>query len=257
MKKEYYAEYRQREDKYWWFQGRREIFLSLLEQYLPPASEPRQILDVGCGTGTMLGHLRRFGQAQGVDMDPDAVNFTRERGEKASLALGHELPFADASFDLVTALDVIEHIEDVGPALSEIRRVLKDDGIFLCSVPAFMFLWGRQDVISMHHRRYRRGQLRATLEEAGFAPIRSTYFNTLLFPPIAAIRLLRRLVPEPEAPRSDFGTLAFPAANAPLSRAFGMERRVLRFFDLPFGVSILAIARKAEASLGRVTPLTA
>ena len=115
----------------------------------------RAILDMGCGTGTMLGHLRRFGDAQGVDADEQAVGFCRSRGEERVQLLESEtLPFSDDSFDLVTALDVLEHIEDDRAALREIARVLRPGGTFLATVPAYGWMWGAQDEISHHFRRY-------------------------------------------------------------------------------------------------------
>lgn len=233
------------EDVHWWFTARRRILLALLDRNLsaaPPAG--RRILDVGCGTGTMLTYLSRFGTAEGVDIDEEAIEYCRARGlTRVSQSPAGTLPFGDDSFDLVTALDVIEHIEDDLGAMREIRRVLKPGGQLLMTVPAYRFLWGRQDEINLHKRRYRAPQVRERLRSAGFAVQRLTYMNTLLFPAIAGIRLIRHVLPEPPDPPSDF---AFPAPrplNAFLSAVFGAERGFLSRFDLPFGVSIVALAQ--------------
>ena len=203
------------------------------------------MLDVGCGTGTMLGYLARYGAAEGVDMDEEAIEYCRARGlEKVTRADAENLPFPSSTFDLVTAFDIVEHTDDDLRVLSEFARVLKPGGTLLVSVPAYMFLWGAQDEISLHKRRYVASQLRARLESAGFQLQKLTYMNAILFGPIAAIRLVRRLLPKPPEVKSDF---TFPAprfANGFLAAAFGAERFAVRRFDIPFGVSIAAVARK-------------
>ena len=130
MKREYYREYRQVEDVHWWFVGRRRILLQILDRYVGRSADGgRRILDVGCGTGTMLGYLAAYGKAQGVDIDEEAVGYCHERGLlDVSQGEAANLPFDAATFDLVTALDVIEHLDDDAEALSEIRRVLRPGG---------------------------------------------------------------------------------------------------------------------------------
>ncbi len=233
------------EDVHWWFVGRRRILLSILDQYLgASATKGRQILDVGCGTGTMLTHLARFGDTRGVDMDLEAVGYCHDRGlQQVTQSGADNLPFEKDAFDLVTALDVVEHIDDDLGALREMRRVIKPGGLLL-TVPAYRFLWGRQDDINLHKRRYVARELRNRLQAAGFEVQRLTYMNAILFPAIAAIRLVRHILPEPPKLESDF---AFPAPqplNVALSAVFGSERHVLTRFDIPFGVSIMALARR-------------
>jgi SAM-dependent methyltransferase len=247
LKREFYREYNQVEDVHWWFVGRRRILLSILDRYLGTSNAHRRILDVGCGTGTMLTHLARFGNAQGVDMDLEAVGYCHDRGLRQVTQSGADsLPFEKDTFDLVTALDVVEHIDDDLGALREMRRVLKPGGLLLLTVPAFRFLWGRQDDINLHKRRYVARDLRNRLHAAGFDVERLTYMNAILFPAIAAIRLVRHVLPEPPKLESDF---AFPAPqplNVVLSAIFGTERHVLTRFNIPFGVSIMALARGSD-----------
>ena len=246
MREDYYAEYFRLEDTNWWFVARRRILLGLLERQLGPASEPepRRILDFGCGTGSMLRHLQSYGSPEGVDVDEQAIGFCRERGiADVQLLRGPDLPYEDWTFSVVTALDVFEHIEDDLRAMREIARVLKPDGTLLAAVPAYQWMWGRQDEINEHFRRYTARRLRARLEEAGLSVERVTYFNTLLFPPIAAIRLIRRLLPQPEAAQSDFEGTPGGRLNGALTAVFGSESRWLRRHNLPFGVSLAAIAR--------------
>lgn len=244
MEAEFYAEYFEAEDRHWWFVGRRQIILRALERQLPPPStNPRKILDVGSGTGAMLGHLRRFGEVQGVDPDEAAVAFCHQRGEGAVQQLPDpELPFPEGAFDLVTAFDVLEHIDDDRSMLAEIRRVLGPGGTFVASVPAYRWLWGPQDEISHHKRRYHAAQLVERLGTAGFALTHISYFNTLLFPAIAAIRLLRPYRPGAAELKSDFELTPPGRVNSALAALFSLEAGLVARARLPFGVSILVIA---------------
>ena len=246
------------EDVHWWFVGRRRILLSILERYLgADTTTGRKILDVGCGTGTMLTHLAHFGDARGVDMDLEAVGYCHDRGlQQVTQSGAGSLPFDTDTFDLVTALDVVEHIDDDLGALREMRRVLKPGGLLLLTVPAYRFLWGRQDDINLHKRRYVARQLRSRLQAAGFEVERLTYMNSILFPAIAAVRLVRHVLPEPPKLESDF---AFPAPqplNVLLSAIFGSERHLLTRFDVPFGVSIMALARAGDDEAHRERDVT-
>jgi SAM-dependent methyltransferase len=245
MEEEFYPAYYRLEGRHWWFLGRRRLFLRLLEQEIAPADRPIELLDFGCGTGAFLEHLERFGTVHAVDGDPSAVAFCHDRG-RAEVQLvppGAPLPFADGSFDLVTTLDVIEHIDDDVGALRELRRVLRPGGRLLVAVPAFRFLWGKQDEVAHHHRRYTARTLRRVLTESGFAIDRTSYFNTILFPPIAAVRLARRLLRRPGAGQSDFD-VGPEALNRALGALFGAEAGLIARRDLPFGVSLLALARR-------------
>jgi SAM-dependent methyltransferase len=243
MEETFYEEYFRIEDRHWWFVGRRRIIATVLAE-LPSGDGdgPAQNLHLGCGTGAMLEHLRRFGSVRGLDADRRAVDFCRSRGERRVDVLeSSRLPVADASLDLVTAFDVLEHIEDDRGALAEIARVLRPGGALLATVPAYRWMWGPQDEISHHFRRYGRDELVAKIRASGLRPRRITHFNTILLPAIAAIRLGRRLLP-PRELRSDFELNRDGIVNDLLARVFSFEARLLSRWDLPAGVSILALA---------------
>jgi SAM-dependent methyltransferase len=246
LEREFYAEYREVEDRHWWFIGRRAILLALIAQNIPaPVAGTRRLLDIGCGTGTMLGHLARFGEVQGIDSDAEAVQYCKERGFKNVQQWAEPpFPFEDGSFDVVSALDVIEHADDDLGLLAEMRRLLRSGGLAVVTVPAYRFLWGPHDDINLHKRRYTAPELRRRLDSAGLKIVRLTYFNTMFFPAIAGLRLARKLRGGPPQPKSDF-TLTKPGtANNILGRLFAVEAPVLKRVNLPFGVSILALAVK-------------
>ncbi|MCI0664264.1 MAG: class I SAM-dependent methyltransferase, partial [Acidobacteria bacterium] len=173
------------EDDHWWFIGRRAIVFAQIEDALEASPLFRQILDIGCGTGATMDHLRGYGEVQGIDLSEIPLGFSRRRGHnRVFCASATELPFENESFDLITALDVIEHLDDDVKGLSEIRRVLKPDAPAIIFVPAFQALWGPNDVQSGHRRRYRIAQLQTAIEAARLSVERISYANIAMFIPI-------------------------------------------------------------------------
>jgi len=233
------------EQSHWWHIGRRRIIASFVEDICRRVSDRRpRILDVGCGTGANLLLLSKYGDAEGVDISEDALAFCRERGlDKVRLGAAETLPYEDGTFDLVTALDVVEHLDDDLAGLTELWRVLRPGGRVLLFVPAFMFLWGLQDDVSHHRRRYRLPELRRVLERAGFEIERTTYANITFFLPILVGRQLMRLTGIKAESENNINV---PALNGVFGRLLGAESWILRYMNLPFGVSGLCVAKKVE-----------
>ena len=231
------------EGKHWWFAGRRRIITGFVEKACRDLGNLRpRILDVGCGTGANLQMLAQFGAAEGVDVSTEALDFCRARGvAKVKQGAAENLPFADASFDLVTGLDVVEHLDDDIAGLSEMRRVLRTDGRAVLFVPAFMFLWGVQDDISNHRRRYTLLELKQKLRSAGLTVERASYANITFFVPILIGRGLMRLTGLRPASENN---ITIGALNGLLGRILGAESWWLRRMNFPFGVSIICVARK-------------
>jgi len=244
MQQHTYAIMHNVEDSHWWYVGRRAILESFLKQIIQnPKSKIHnpKILDVGCGTGGNLEMLAKFGAAEGVDVSDDALEFCRRKGLKAHKGLAESLPFADESFDVVTALDVVEHLDDDVAGLSEMYRVLRRGGKTLIFVPAFMWLWGVQDDVSNHRIRYTKKQIVERLEKSGFEIERATYANWTFFAPILGGRTLMRITgikPESE------NNVNVSALNGVFGKLFGAERFWLKNFNFPFGVSIVIVAKK-------------
>ena len=233
------------EETHWWYVGRRRIIQYLVEKIRTTLNTPNpKILDVGCGTGANLKMLAAHGRAEGVDISPQAVEFCRERGlETVRLGAAEQLPYESGSFDLVTALDVVEHLDDDVAGLREMRRVLSRDGRVLLFVPAFMFLWGVQDDVSNHRRRYTLPGLLKAVEAAGFAVEWSSYANICFFLPVLAVRSVMRWL----GLRADteYG-INISLMNGPFSWLFAAERYVFERGQLPFGVSAVCIARRVD-----------
>ncbi|HUS71394.1 MAG TPA: methyltransferase domain-containing protein, partial [Anaerolineae bacterium] len=231
------------EESHWFFVARRRILSRLLDEMLEGAGNPR-ILDVGCGTGATMGFLERYGEVIGVDIAPQALKYGREQGRaRLCLADGGHLPFLEDSFDLVTALDLLEHLEHEEVGLREMWRVLKNGGRLLAVVPAFAFLWSDFDRFSGHYRRYSKQELRSKIEGSGFQVSRLSYFNTLLFPFVWGVRTFKNWAGTWRTFRSDL-EMRTPGLNSLLASVFSMEGGLMARGDLPFGVSLICIARK-------------
>lgn len=246
MQQHTYAIMDEVEGSHWWFVGRRAIlenFLKSISDKIRDPLVPIRILDVGCGTGANLEMLSQFGTAEGVDVSDDALEFCRQKGLNAQKGLAETLPFADETFDLTTALDVVEHLDDDIAGLKEMYRVTKKSGYSLIFVPAFMWLWGVQDDISNHRIRYTKTQIVERLEKAGYKIERATYANWTFFAPILAGRTLMKLTGIKPVSENNVNV---PALNGVFGKLFGAERFWLKNFDFPFGVSIVIVAKKTD-----------
>ena len=262
MQQHTYAIMRRVEESHWWFVGRRKIIRSFVERVVHDLKTTRaaretgtteqpgravhgealKILDVGCGTGANLEMLSEFGVAEGVDVSAEALSFCKARGlVNVKLGEAERLPYAAGSFDLVTGLDVVEHMDDDRAGLREMARVLLPEGRALLFVPAFMFLWGVQDDISHHRRRYTVKELRTRLAEAGLTVERATYANITFFMPILIGRVIMRLTGVRPASENN---ITIGALNGLLGWILGSERWWLRWLNFPFGVSIICVARR-------------
>lgn len=235
------------EDDHWWFVGRRAVVFAQIEDALGPhrpTPSKFQALDIGCGTGATMDHLRKFGEVQGIDLAMIPLSFSRRRGHQRTMcASATELPFADETFDLITALDVIEHLDDDVAGLSEIRRTLKPGAPAVIYVPAFMALWGPNDDQSGHKRRYRLPELKAAAEAAGLKVERISYSNFAMFLPIWLGRKLLKLLGQTEASENKIN---HSMINKLLAWMFSSEANWLRRHRLPFGVSVVCVVRKTN-----------
>lgn len=234
------------EDFYWWYVARRSLVGEIVAREIAGRDGAR-LLDVGCGTGSNLAAFASsFGDRArtiGIDASSEALAFCRRRGvPTVSLSAVEELPFADGAFDVVTAMDILEHTDDDLAALAELRRVAAPGGLLVATVPAYGFLWSEHDEALKHRRRYTAHELRNKLSVSGFAVERTSYFITSLFFPILAMRIHQGLFKKSTHPQTSVRVLP-NWLNASLVGLLDLERRVFRHMNLPFGVSIVALAR--------------
>ncbi len=228
------------DEHHWWYRGRRLIIRAELERLSLPATA--RVLDAGCGSGRTLEELRAYGDVSGIELNPEAAELALRRGSfDVRIGRLEELPWEQATFDLITCLDVIEHTPDDRATLTELRRVCRPEGWLLVTVPAYPALWSQHDEANHHFRRYLRGTLRDAAVGAGWRVERMTSFNSLLLAPAAAVRIARRrrqsdrdYTPDLRiGPRWLNGALEWPML---------LEARWLaRGRTLPAGLSLLAV----------------
>ncbi len=245
MRPEIYKEMAQVQDRHWWFVARRRILDRVITALKLPGDA--QILEIGCGPGGNLAMLQGHGQLQALETDPQARELAADLGicPVEAGALPEPLPFPSAAFDLVCLFDVLEHIENDSSALQAVAGLLKPGGRILITVPAYAWLWSAHDEAHHHQRRYTAPSLERVARAAGLVPRRLGYFNTLLFPLIAAIRSLRRLTGK--SADSD-AALPSPGLNRLLTAIFGFERHLLPLGTFPCGTSVLAVLENPPCS---------
>lgn len=230
----------QTEQKNWWYRVRRIIIRQLINKY--KLCQQPKILDVGCGTGLLLKELEGIGKVHGIDNSSLAVSFCKTRGiSDVKQGDATNIPFDDCAFDIVLALDILEHVKDDYSALKEIRRVVKKQGVIIIFVPAFKFLWGKSDKISRHYRRYAKKELINLAGRNNLSILRFSYFNFFLFVPIALLRMLIRIFRIKIKSEND---LKFDFINSILYGIFWCEAFLLKYTNFPFGVSMLLICKK-------------
>jgi SAM-dependent methyltransferase len=239
----YTAVHIEEDRRHWYFRGRLAILLGVLERVLP--ARPVRLVELGCGTGNVLASLGRFGEAVGIELDAEL----REVGRSAGLdirpgSLPDDIPVADGWADAALLFDVVEHLDDDLVSLRAAARLVRPGGLVIVTVPAYAWLWSGHDVALGHRRRYTAAGLRRVLASAGLEVERLGYFNTLLFPAIAGVRLLKR------AGGGGGHDLHRPPAlvNATLAKLFALERRFVLTPGLPFGTSVLAVARRPHGT---------
>jgi ubiquinone/menaquinone biosynthesis C-methylase UbiE len=235
------------EQRHFWWTGLRRFVRPLVADALAGRSNPR-ILDCGCGTGANLVMLEEFGRSTGFDLSWRGLEFARQYG-RLSIAQASMtgIPFADATFDLVTAFDVLYSLTeaDEATAVREMFRVLKPHGSIIVNVAALEMLRGNHALFGDERRRSTRRRLRALISDAGFEITRLTYSNASLFPLILAVRTGQRLMglANPDQAGTDVVLPMWPM-NDILTLLLRLEARAMRVTDMPIGSSLLCVGRK-------------
>jgi SAM-dependent methyltransferase len=239
MERSVYREMAELDDRHWWYRARRDILADLIRREARPPARAR-ILEIGCGTGHNLEMLAKFGKVDALELDDEARGIAEQRlGRKVMNAPLPELAgVRDRHYDLIAALDVIEHIDDDSAALVAIAAKLKPGGKLVMTVPAHAWMWSAHDVVNHHKRRYSKAALRRLVEASPLRLERLGYFNSLLFPLAVADRLSSKLRGK------DNADVKLPSApvNAALEAVFGAERHLVGRLPLPPGLSLFAVA---------------
>ena len=239
MERAVYEAMAEHDERHWWYVGRRRIIAELIRRRAKLPKDAR-ILEIGCGTGHNLPMLGKFGEVDALEVDDIARGMAEERlGRPALSAPLPELAgLSDDRYDVVAALDVIEHIPDDKAALEGIARVLKPGGKLVMTVPAHQWMWSAHDVVNHHQRRYSKSGLKRLIEGSPLQLDSIGYLNSLLFPVAIAQRLASKISGKDDA---DLAPPAEPI-NQALERVFAAERRLIGRVPLPPGLSLFAVA---------------
>ncbi|MFZ2455272.1 MAG: class I SAM-dependent methyltransferase [Candidatus Altiarchaeia archaeon] len=237
-KQEYYDMYTA-EERHWWFKGRRTMYLSVLNRFFRSCKD-LDILDFGCGTGRNIEELRKYGKVTGVDISQDSYYLCKKRGldiRLVDILKDDAKDILNDRFDLITCFDVLEHLQDAGKTVGRLGDFLTDGGYILATVPAHPFLWSNHDVILQHKRRYEKKGLREEFEKNNFEVVFISYYNSLIFP----VALMRQIINprRTSTAGTDIGLL-----NSILPPFYVLESRLAALGAMPFGVSLICLARK-------------
>lgn len=244
MKKRAYAELAGLEKTFWWHVGRMDI----IDKQLRPLSKGKKslsILNIGAGTGGTIPTLEKHGTVVNVDTSDEAISFLNSSGYEVKKIDGKKLPFKDDSFDVLAALDVLEHVEDDSRAVKEWARVLRPGGHIILTVPAYQWLWSEHDETNMHFRRYTKSSLQEVLSEAGSLSSRKTsYMIAFSLPLIIGFRLLEKVRPR-KLDKKSTNFIPLPQKiNSLFIEFLKAEGSLQKIIDLPAGTSLIAVYQK-------------
>ena len=230
------------QDNHWWFVARKKIIQSILSVYLKP-DRNKNILEIGCGSGGLLKLLSKYGNLSAIELD----DFSREKAseKKVCKVIKGKLPNNISNktcYETIFLFDVLEHIEEDKNSIKKINELLSEHGLFILTVPAYMFLWSYHDKTSHHKRRYSMSELTILLDSCGFNIKYSSYFNMILLPLIVIVRLLNKLLGN----QDDDLKKEKKIINHILKFLFSLESMFLPKFSFPFGVSIFIICQKKQ-----------
>ena len=243
MKIEAQKTYASLENHYWWFVGRRIIIEKILKSFL---KNNLKILDWGCGGGGNFNTLAKFGEVYGVDSSELNIKIAKERGIKKLYRFEKvEEMNIGIKFNLVTCLDVLEHIDNDKEFLEGLRKLIKKDGYVLVTVPAYKFMWTNLDLLLGHYRRYSNKDLKKLFIKSGYKILKSSYFFTTISPPFILFRIYQKLFGKAKSLKNH----AIPVPNfinKILISTLILEAKIINFINLPFGTSIILLAKKND-----------
>lgn len=231
------------EDQYWWFVARNQIIKKAILDFIK-LNKNNNLLDVGCGTGAFAAEMNQKTNVIALDTSPIALEYCSQRGiEQRFNCLLNDFPKDKFRIDAITFLDVIEHIQDDYQIVKDAYNIIENNGYVIASVPAYQWLWSHHDELHMHYRRYTKSQIEKVFKSANFQIIYSSYFNTLLFPIAVLKRFVDKITGADKKNTSPIEEVS-PTINKLFKSIFMYEKNFIPKLKLPFGLSILIVAKK-------------
>ena len=247
MSPDAYTEMDRLEQNHWWFRGRRSILDKVISS-LGLAGKAK-VLEIGSGTGGNFSLLKEYGELSALEMNATAIDISkRNHKDTVEVRQGHcpdDVPFEENSFDLICMFDVLEHIREDAETIELVNRLLKTGGHLVVTVPAYSWMFGPHDEFLHHKRRYSVAKLKTLLKGTELEASYLTYFNSILFPAVAIVRLKEALI---KGGRYGANNVPPNLLNRFLEKIFSFERHFIGRFYIPFGVSILSVSKKSSGS---------
>lgn len=245
MRRDLYKDIADKEETHWWHRNKKALLQLLLKKESKFLTSNSKALDVGCGTGMLLNIMNKKMKAYGIDNQPLAIKFCKEKGLK-NIKKGNseELGFRSNQFDLITMFDVLEHTNE-DKTIKEVNRILRKNGLVFITVPAYQWMWSKWDEILGHHKRYTSEELKALLQENGFKIKKLSYLYSFLLPVAYIVRKIKSISSKSGEYSSDFWTPP-KLANEFLFNIAKFELSYFNNADIPFGLSVVAIAKKVK-----------
>lgn len=234
------------ENNYWWHQGKIYLIETLVQRYFPE-KEDLQILEIGCGTGGLTKHLVKYGKVTGFDISEDAIEYCKSAGLKDVFVQDMNTfnpQNYQEKYDLVLALDVLEHIQDDVGAMKKVYQILKNNGLFIINVPAHKFLWSEHDEALEHKRRYHSLELTRKLKDSSFQILHKGHFVYFVAPIIILYRAWGNIFGKSAYPRTTYVLLP-DFFNTIMVKILKIEAKLFNTFTMPFGVTLSVVAKKS------------
>jgi SAM-dependent methyltransferase len=233
---------------HFWFAAKLNLIENLLEEVFFNEKSDKSILDIGCGTGTELDILNKFGQVTALDTNQTALDLIKQKGSSVILADIEKFILPKNSYDAVCCFDLLEHLANDEKVLKNIFQSLKNNGYLLFTVPAFKFIFSTHDLALKHQRRYNKKDIDNKLKSSGFTIISLGYWNTVLFPIEVVARLFKKLLYiklfKQPGYQSDAKSIN-PLVNKFLFSILNLENKLINYgIKFPFGLSLYGIAQK-------------
>ena len=237
MRKEVYKRHIENFSEHWWFQARKRIIDGIILKFIK--KKKLNILDFGAGSGVNLKMLSKYGKVNIYEPHYKTKKYLKKKyNNKRKFKFLNDVN--NNKFDLIILADVLEHLKNDKKELLKLEKCLNKKGLILITVPAYKFLFSKKDQILGHYRRYNKGEIKKLFKN--FKPIKLTYFNFLLFIPISISIIILKIL------RINFIDEVEKMPNIIINKLlffiFILEKKIIKTYNLPFGISLLGLFQK-------------